>query len=808
MWSYYNTGVHITSEQHVRIDKLKDFSAAIASRDLVTLDRLLSEGLQMSGVDGARKLVQTVKFDKFLLEDNLAQIDNLLCEGAEPSQAQTEKIQALRNFSGGVPSVFAVHMRLDAVVAKRRVECQPPPEFEALISLLRDFLAKDCPLSPSGPALLEEVVADVSCTVQLSQAVFRDAQVKVRSNPRDDVQQAIRDTCRRSHADCMRTACARLLRQTGAIDDDELNEPGFSTEVLDCRTSVLANIESLQIALAPLQECLLEAGRLHPGVHSGREVPPGESSARVCIEEALHKYREWVHLCSGQDVIPRTNAAAEAGRVALSSTAFLVGHGPGNTLQLAEALQELAAAVVAEEDLWASCPHASFPCGQDLWHAGNVECALIKRCISVLEAVDSALTGYAAEWADLEQGLSPEINRDPHVKRFEIAAVNRMEAHEMHEDALLVLQRAQKRGQEDGEMHIRVTQALEALRNVDTELKEATSTIAGVCHIFPEVSLYFRNGLPVDLLPLWVPERTLNVFSQQELLPVSSRNRVYRVSMGDRVFAIKEFAVTPAALGGCYREAAILQRMRHPHIVELIAIFEDSTNSALYLQFPFYENGQLDAWVQREQPDVVSLRRAIWQIVQALKHLHVHDIVHSDVKPANILIDRHACAHLADFDVSLDSKSRTTVARATQIGFSAGFAAPELCSSGASSASDVFALGEVIKLVTDKSTQRDELVAQLKEAEPILRPTASALLQHDFFSPVAAWCRDSVRQCCVMAGKLCDYGKADCRLSQGVECHSNHFVCRDCLDSHVQAIVEKQGSQHRAQEWVCASQAF
>jgi len=278
---------------------------------------------------------------------------------------------------------------------------------------------------------------------------------------------------------------------------------------------------------------------------------------------------------------------------------------------------------------------------------------------------------------------------------------------------------------------------------------------------------------------------------------------VYRVTdeLG-QAFVVKEFTMTPTMLGVCYREATLLRRMRHPHIVELTAIFEDPSTNALYLQMPFYAHGQLDTWVRQEHPDALSVSRVLWQAAQALAHLHAHGVVHSDVKPANILVDARGRARLADFDVSVDSATRISSLRATQVGFSQGFAAPELLSAGASPATDLFALGEVVRLVVEESPERDCLVEQLQAVDPASRPTAAQLLQHPFFDAISAWGKDETRQCCIMASERCGYGSAKCRLSEGLECagRGGHFVCRDCLDRHVQTLVEAPISVRRKHE--------
>merc|ERR1719482_1608929 len=103
---------------------------------------------------------------------------------------------------------------------------------------------------------------------------------------------------------------------------------------------------------------------------------------------------------------------------------------------------------------------------------------------------------------------------------------------------------------------------------------------------------------------------------------------------------------------------------------------------------PFYEQGSLDRWVRENRPDDLSIRRVLAQVVSALAHLHGLGITHADIKPGNILLDRRGVARLGDFDISVDSDTRTSAARmqasSTKVGFTPGFAAPELLRTGAS----------------------------------------------------------------------------------------------------------------------------
>ena len=72
---------------------------------------------------------------------------------------------------------------------------------------------------------------------------------------------------------------------------------------------------------------------------------------------------------------------------------------------------------------------------------------------------------------------------------------------------------------------------------------------------------------------------------------------------------------------------------------------------------------------------------------QGLTYVHGHNIVHCDVKPANIFVTRDGTGVLGDFDVSQDDNTRATMASAAAtkvvVGATWDYMAPELVSSGA-----------------------------------------------------------------------------------------------------------------------------
>jgi serine/threonine-protein kinase len=111
----------------------------------------------------------------------------------------------------------------------------------------------------------------------------------------------------------------------------------------------------------------------------------------------------------------------------------------------------------------------------------------------------------------------------------------------------------------------------------------------------------------------------------------------------DRNVAIKvlppEFAVQPALRERFVREAKLAASLSHPNIVHVHAVEEQGDFIAFVMQ---YVDGEtLTQRIARSGPyDAADCARLLQDVAWALGYAHGKDVVHRDVKPDNLLVER------------------------------------------------------------------------------------------------------------------------------------------------------------------------
>ncbi|MGW7452965.1 protein kinase domain-containing protein [Streptomyces sp. NPDC054787] len=89
----------------------------------------------------------------------------------------------------------------------------------------------------------------------------------------------------------------------------------------------------------------------------------------------------------------------------------------------------------------------------------------------------------------------------------------------------------------------------------------------------------------------------------------------------------------------------------------------------------------------------VQVTRLGAEIASALDHIHAHGIIHHDLKPSNILLGDSGSPHLADFGLARTVRDQSHSTGEALVGTLAYMAPEQFLGRGASTASDVYALG-------------------------------------------------------------------------------------------------------------------
>lgn len=166
----------------------------------------------------------------------------------------------------------------------------------------------------------------------------------------------------------------------------------------------------------------------------------------------------------------------------------------------------------------------------------------------------------------------------------------------------------------------------------------------------------------------------------------------------------------------------------HPNIVQVLSVFE--ANNTAYFVMPFIKGCSLH---ERYLPPATmpehELRPFLKDMLEALAHLHAHNVIHRDIKPQNILITPEGKPVLIDFGAARPDNTRKS---ATQIG-TAGYAPPEQMSEKEYDKhpkphTDLYALGATCyRLIT--SYEPDYMFDRLAKDPTIKGKYSSELLQ-------------------------------------------------------------------------------
>jgi serine/threonine protein kinase/tetratricopeptide (TPR) repeat protein len=144
-------------------------------------------------------------------------------------------------------------------------------------------------------------------------------------------------------------------------------------------------------------------------------------------------------------------------------------------------------------------------------------------------------------------------------------------------------------------------------------------------------------------------------------------------------------------------EAEAAARLNHPFVVPIHEIGQ--RNGRCYFSMGLVEGGRLDQIAKREPMSPRQAAEMIAKLARTVHYAHEHGIVHRDIKPGNILLDRKGEPHLTDFGVARLLETEDDATRTIEVLGTPSYMAPEQAQANnrqLSSATDVYGLGAVM----------------------------------------------------------------------------------------------------------------
>ncbi|WP_302026366.1 serine/threonine-protein kinase [Parabacteroides johnsonii] len=192
-----------------------------------------------------------------------------------------------------------------------------------------------------------------------------------------------------------------------------------------------------------------------------------------------------------------------------------------------------------------------------------------------------------------------------------------------------------------------------------------------------------QGGFGITYKGVWYTEVKGSLGTVQTEVPICIKEYFFKdyCYRETESFAVKVHSETGKVLFDKFKEklikeAKILSEVHHPHIVNVLEVFEE--NDTAYIAMEYISGCSLKYMMDREgilpEPKVL---RYVRQIGEALQFVHEKNILHLDIKPSNILIDSSGKARLIDFGVSKRYGIEQQETSTTMLTLSKGFASIE-----------------------------------------------------------------------------------------------------------------------------------
>jgi serine/threonine protein phosphatase PrpC len=202
--------------------------------------------------------------------------------------------------------------------------------------------------------------------------------------------------------------------------------------------------------------------------------------------------------------------------------------------------------------------------------------------------------------------------------------------------------------------------------------------------------------------PLLEPRMVFDGYRIIRELHGSSRSHIYLAvdTDSEALVAIKTPSIDlrddPAYLKRFMMEEWVARRIDSPHVLKPCS--QARRRNYLYVATEFVDGQTLTQWmIDNPKPDLETVRGIVEQIARGLRVFHRKEMLHQDLRPANVLIDKTGTAKIIDFGATkIAGVAEATPDTRDDILGTVQYTAPEYFrGDGGSPRSDLFSLGVI-----------------------------------------------------------------------------------------------------------------
>lgn len=156
----------------------------------------------------------------------------------------------------------------------------------------------------------------------------------------------------------------------------------------------------------------------------------------------------------------------------------------------------------------------------------------------------------------------------------------------------------------------------------------------------------------------------------------------------------------PQTLARFQREALATSELSHPNIVMVLDVGTD--HGLPYMVMEYVDGPDLKDYILQNSPlDLQNVIRIMDQILSAMRLAHKHNVIHRDLKPQNILMDKRGNIKIADFGIAVALNQNSITQTNSALG-SVHYMSPEQTRGGlVTKQSDIYSLGIILyELIT------------------------------------------------------------------------------------------------------------